>query len=146
MAPDDLLDLIRRAFVAGCEAVQENYRPDPDPEFGEAALDYAASLDFTEITRPVWGASAEPPHGQWVRRWCDYQLRYLKHRQTGQDPKANGYAYAEVADWSLRQLRALFEPNTVAGSQTPVTSDGEVSKAAKPLQTTEPKGDSDALS
>lgn len=35
---------IRSAFIAGCEAVQANYRPDPDPEFGEAADDYVASV------------------------------------------------------------------------------------------------------
>ena len=51
--PDTLQDLIRDAYIAGCEAVHANYRGDSDPEFSEAAYDYVASLDFTETTRPA---------------------------------------------------------------------------------------------
>ena len=36
---------MRQAYIAGCMAVQANYQEDSDPEFGEAADDYAASLD-----------------------------------------------------------------------------------------------------
>lgn len=50
--PGALQDLLTAAYIAGCEAVHANYQPDTDPEFGEAAWDYVASLDFTETTRP----------------------------------------------------------------------------------------------
>ena len=40
---DDMMEALAAAYQAGCEAVQENYRPDPHPEFGEAASDYAAA-------------------------------------------------------------------------------------------------------
>jgi hypothetical protein len=30
-------------------------------------------------------------------------LETLQFKQTGRDPKTNGYAYAEVPDWALRQ-------------------------------------------
>jgi hypothetical protein len=36
-------------------------------------------------------------------------LDNLQHRQTGRDPKTNGYAYAEVPDWTLRQWLAKAE-------------------------------------
>lgn len=53
IAPETLLELIRHAYIAGCYAVHDDYQPQPDPEFGEAANDYAASLDLTDDTRPV---------------------------------------------------------------------------------------------
>jgi hypothetical protein len=56
--PDALVERIRQAYVAGCEAVHENYQPDAEPDFTEASYDYAASLDFTEDTRP---APTSPP-------------------------------------------------------------------------------------
>jgi hypothetical protein len=37
-------DEIVAAFEAGALAVHENYQPDTDPDFKEAAYDYAASL------------------------------------------------------------------------------------------------------
>jgi hypothetical protein len=56
--PEALIERVRQAYIAGCEAVHENYQPDPDPDFGEASYDYVASLDFTEDTRPARGAAA----------------------------------------------------------------------------------------
>ncbi len=53
ITPDALQSMLHAAYVAGCEAVQANYQPDPDPEFSEAAYDYVASLDFTTTTRPA---------------------------------------------------------------------------------------------
>jgi hypothetical protein len=41
---ETLTDALRAAFIAGCEAVHEHYEPNPDPEFGEAGDDYAASV------------------------------------------------------------------------------------------------------
>lgn len=55
ITPDDLQEHVRQAYLAGCGAVQESYRPlreGEDPEFGEASYDYVASLDFTQTTRP----------------------------------------------------------------------------------------------
>lgn len=53
---DDLLDMLHSAFKVGATAVHEELRPDwpedCDPEFGEAADAYVATLDFTETTRP----------------------------------------------------------------------------------------------
>ncbi len=62
--PDALLERVRQAFLAGCEAVQANYQPDPDPDFTEASYDYAASLDFTEDTRPSQHAPTPTPEGE----------------------------------------------------------------------------------
>lgn len=53
ITPDALQSMLHAAYVAGCEAVQANYQPDPDPEFSEAAYDYVAGLDFTTTTRPA---------------------------------------------------------------------------------------------
>jgi hypothetical protein len=39
----DLHDMLAAAYEQGCLDVQANYQPDPDPEFGEAAHDYATS-------------------------------------------------------------------------------------------------------
>lgn len=47
---DEHVQELRDAFIAGCRAVHENYQPDPDPEFGEAGDDYAASIAHTAIT------------------------------------------------------------------------------------------------
>lgn len=58
IAPDNLQELIRNAYLAGCEDVQANYRPESDPEFGEASYDYVASLDFTTTTRPSRNTNA----------------------------------------------------------------------------------------
>lgn len=44
-----------------------------------------------------------------AERLCDHHLANLKYRQTGQDPKNNGYAYAEIPDWALRQLKDSLE-------------------------------------
>lgn len=45
-----------------------------------------------------------------VRGSIRHHLDNLKYRQTGQDPKTNGFAYAEVPDWQLRQwLEAITE-------------------------------------
>lgn len=38
---EEIAGLLSEAFEAGCSAVHENFQPDPDPEFGEAARDYA---------------------------------------------------------------------------------------------------------
>lgn len=66
--PDQLKDgreveSLRRAlvdaFIAGCEAVQEAHRLDPDQRFGEASLDYAASVDLGAITAALSPRSLE---------------------------------------------------------------------------------------
>jgi hypothetical protein len=74
--PGALQDLIRDAFVAGCEAVQANYHPYNEPEFGEAAYDYVASLDFTETTRPHRAAPA--PWRPEVRAFADLMEAKLR--------------------------------------------------------------------
>jgi hypothetical protein len=50
--PSTLQDLLRAAFVAGCEAVHANHQPHAEPDFTEAAWDYVAISDFMETTRP----------------------------------------------------------------------------------------------
>jgi hypothetical protein len=54
--PEDLQELVRHAYLAGCRDVHENYQEDADPDFTEASYDYVASLDFTETTKPYRGA------------------------------------------------------------------------------------------
>lgn len=44
MGEDDLRDMLAAAYEQGCHDVHENYQPQTDPEFGEAACDYAASI------------------------------------------------------------------------------------------------------
>jgi len=39
-----LVEMLTEAFREGCQAVHDNYQPDPDPDFSEAASDYAASI------------------------------------------------------------------------------------------------------
>lgn len=55
--------------------------------------------------------SPEAPHPlEAVRRSIRFKLdNDLKHRTTGRDPKSNGYAYAEVPDWALRQWLSRIE-------------------------------------
>ncbi len=40
----DLAEMVAIAFEAGCRAVHENYQEDRDPDFTEAAYDYARSV------------------------------------------------------------------------------------------------------
>lgn len=40
----EMLDLLAQAYEQGCRDVHEHYQPDPDPEFGEAARDYAHAI------------------------------------------------------------------------------------------------------
>lgn len=41
---EELVEMLTEAFREGCQAVHDNYQPDPDPDFSEAASDYAASI------------------------------------------------------------------------------------------------------
>jgi hypothetical protein len=43
-----------------------------------------------------------------VVRGIKHNLQNLKHRQTGESPKFNSYAYAEIPDWQLRQWLAAL--------------------------------------
>lgn len=45
-AVEALNDAVVAAYIAGATAVHENYQPDPDPEFTEAAHDYASFAVF----------------------------------------------------------------------------------------------------
>jgi hypothetical protein len=58
MESSEFRDIVRRAFVAGCAAVHENYTPDRHPDFSEAADDYAASLADQPTTATPWAGSA----------------------------------------------------------------------------------------
>lgn len=51
------------------------------------------------------GLDAEPSAARSIRHY----LANLQYRQTGRDPMANGYAYAEVPDWALRQWLTVVE-------------------------------------
>lgn len=43
LVEDDLRDMLAAAYEQGCRDTHENYEPQSDPEFGEAASDYATS-------------------------------------------------------------------------------------------------------
>ena len=61
ITPDGLMDLLQGAYEAGCAATHKAIQSEPtlalmpveSAEFGEAAWDYVASLDFTESTRSL---------------------------------------------------------------------------------------------
>lgn len=40
-----------------------------------------------------------------VVKFCDRYLLQLVSRESGKDPKLNGYVVAEIPDWALKQLR-----------------------------------------
>lgn len=42
----DVLDAIANAYEAGCQDVHDNYQPDRDPDFSEAARDYAKNVEL----------------------------------------------------------------------------------------------------
>lgn len=44
VAAETMKMIVAEAFAAGCMAVHENYQPDRDPDFTEAANDYAQSV------------------------------------------------------------------------------------------------------
>jgi len=50
---DAVHDAMKAAFIAGCEAAHENYQEDRDPDFSEAASDYAANADFTDVNNAI---------------------------------------------------------------------------------------------
>lgn len=57
---DERHDLIAAAYEQGCHDVHANYEPQPDPEFGEAASDYAASaVDNLKAIEQYWDDNPE---------------------------------------------------------------------------------------
>lgn len=67
ITPSDLQDHLIAAYEQGAHDTHTHYRPDPDPDFKEAAWDYVAGLDFTETTRP-YRLLDQPParaEGEW---------------------------------------------------------------------------------
>lgn len=46
-------------------------------------------------------------------------LKSLKYRQTGDDPKTNGFAYFEVSDWQARQWLEILETSVKCTHETP---------------------------
>ncbi len=48
---DEVQRLIAIAYAAGCQAVHDNYQEDRDPDFSEAASDYARSIDLAALAR-----------------------------------------------------------------------------------------------
>lgn len=72
----------------------------PLPVGGEKGSDVAESTTrrpsdvcATDVSTPLEG----------VERALRHHLANLKFKPTGRDPKSDGYAYAEVPDWALRQ-------------------------------------------
>lgn len=51
-----------------------------------------------------------------VLRVLEHHIKEVKYRQTGSDPKNNGYEYIEMPLWSARQcvdeLRSVLSPYT----------------------------------
>lgn len=43
-------------------------------------------------------------------RKLKHYLEDVKYRQTGRDPKTNGYAYIEMPEWAARQLLDAWSP------------------------------------
>lgn len=75
-ARDWLTDALAKAYEDGAQDVHDNYEPNPDPEFGEAARDYA--VNFVEGLPPV---SSPPPSGE-VREASPDLLAWLAdHRR-----------------------------------------------------------------
>jgi hypothetical protein len=77
---------IEQAYEAGCKAVHENFRPDPDPEFGEAATDYAFS-----VLPSVLAALAQPPAQPDVRELVEAARRV--HAAMCPGGEADGFTY-----------------------------------------------------
>ncbi|MFT4076464.1 MAG: hypothetical protein QM647_13140 [Asticcacaulis sp.] len=70
---DGVRDLIRNAYIEGCEAVDANYDPDdPDPDFKEAGCDYTESVTdafiqlFPSVTFPAPPAQSDEPIGYYA--------------------------------------------------------------------------------
>lgn len=56
---DEVQRLIAIAYAAGCQAVHDNYQEDRDPDFSEAASDYARSIDLAALASTPQPAVAE---------------------------------------------------------------------------------------
>jgi hypothetical protein len=56
---DEVQRLIAIAYAAGCQAVHDNYQEDRDPDFSEAASDYARSIDLAALASTPQPAAAE---------------------------------------------------------------------------------------
>lgn len=55
-----------------------------------------------------------------VARFCRHWLGHLEYRQTGRDPKNNGFAFAAVPDWALRQLADPLSDGPLEGHGQPI--------------------------
>lgn len=44
-----------------------------------------------------------------LQAWIEFALnKEIKYRQTGHDPKLNGYSYVEIPEWEMRQKLAAI--------------------------------------
>lgn len=101
---DDLVDMLAKAYEAGASDVQENYEENADPEFGEAARDYAVNIVEGRSAALLSGSTPKPstaddePQDE-ARKvaWADFEGDYLTD--------GNGYAAADV----YRRCRNAFD-------------------------------------
>nr|WP_047169426.1 hypothetical protein [Sphingomonas sp. Y57] len=89
---DEVQRLIAIAYAAGCQAVHDNYQEDRDPDFSEAASDYARSIDHAAL------ASTPQPAAETVEQAVAVEReRCAKIADT---------LYPEVSGWSAFHKKA----------------------------------------
>lgn len=93
---DDVKTAIIAAYEAGALAVHENWQEDRDPDFTEAAHDYAVSIDIDAPNRPTPGRE-------------EIALIVRKHLWEAQD---NGIGAEQFADAAADAILALFNPTS----------------------------------
>ena len=77
----------------------------------ECGFTLVKETDFAVLTTRAEAAERERDG---MRRFANHYLGQLEYLQTGRDPKNNGFAYARVPDWALRQL---LDPSTPTPSE-----------------------------
>lgn len=122
-------DELVAAYIAGAAAVHENYQEDRDPEFGEAAYDYVASLALTSQASEGGGSGQWRPNREAIARlidpssWrvMDGYLENMKRKYAGQDAAYDPDAFKDKKSLAQAdQIVALLsrpppEPSSLSG-------------------------------